>query len=64
MEEDRLKARLVALFVAGCVAFAYPLLGAFNTPATVLGLPVLYVYVFGAWAVLIALVAILFARGG
>lgn len=63
MEEERLKGRLVALFLAGCLAFGYPLLGAFNAPATVLGLPLLYVYVFGTWAVLIALVAVLFARG-
>lgn len=61
MEEDRLKGRLVALFAAGCVAFAYPLLAAFNAPGTVFGVPLLYAYVFGAWAVLIALVALLFA---
>lgn len=58
MDEDRLKGRLAALFAAGCVAFGYPLLAAFNAPATVLGVPLLYAYVFGTWAVLIALVAL------
>ena len=58
MEDDRLKGRLAALFLAGCVAFCYPLLAAFNVPATVFGLPVLYVYVFGAWAAVILLAAL------
>jgi len=57
MDDERLKARLAALFLAGCIAFGYPVLAAFNVRATVFGLPVLYVYVFGAWLVLIALVA-------
>lgn len=62
MDDDRLKGRLTALFVAGCVAFCYPLLAAFNVPATVFGLPVLYVYLFGAWAAFIV-VAALAVRG-
>jgi hypothetical protein len=49
--------RMVALFLLGNLLFNYPLLALFNTPETVLGIPVLYVYVFGAWAVLIALLA-------
>ena len=47
--------RLVALFLLGNLLFNYPLLALFNHPGTVLGIPVLYVYVFGAWALLIAL---------
>lgn len=58
MEDERLKGRLAALFFAGCVAFCYPLLAAFNVPATVFGLPVLYVYLFGAWAAFIVLAAV------
>ena len=45
--------RLVALFMLGCVLFNYPLLAIFNLPATVLGTPVLYAYIFIAWALLI-----------
>jgi hypothetical protein len=58
MDDARARGRLAALFCAGCAAFGYPLLAVFNVPATVLGLPVLYVYVFGAWAALIAAVAV------
>jgi hypothetical protein len=50
-------ARVVAVFLLGCLAFGYPLLALVNVPATVLGVPVLYVYVFGAWAALILLIA-------
>ncbi|OWW20482.1 hypothetical protein [Noviherbaspirillum denitrificans] len=49
--------RMVALFLLGNLLFNYPLLALFNKPSMVLGIPVLYIYVFGAWAGLIALLA-------
>ena len=49
--------RLVALFVFGWVMLNYPLLSVFNVNRAWLGIPVLYLYVFGAWAVLVALMA-------
>jgi hypothetical protein len=58
MDDTRARGRLAALFCAGCAAFGYPLLAVFNVPATLFGLPVLYLYVFGAWAALIAAVAL------
>jgi hypothetical protein len=54
--------RLVGLFLLGCLLFSYPLLAVFNVRATVLGIPVLYAYLFAAWAVLIALVAAIMRR--
>jgi hypothetical protein len=50
--------RLAALFLLGCLLFNYPLLALFNVRATILGVPLLYAYLFFAWALLIALVAI------
>ena len=50
--------RLAALFLLGCLLFNYPLLALFNVRATVLGVPLLYAYLFFAWAMLIALVAL------
>ena len=50
--------RLVALFLLGNVIFNYPLLALFNRPVSVAGIPLLYLYVFGAWALLIALLAV------
>jgi hypothetical protein len=54
--------RLVALFLAGCVLFGYPLPGLFDHPAEVAGLPALYVYLLVAWAGFIAALAWLFER--
>ena len=56
--------RLVALFLAGVLLFNYPLLALFDRAATAFGIPVLYVYIFGAWALLIALLALVVERKG
>ena len=50
--------RLIALFVLGCLLFNYPLLSLFNVAAEVFGVPVLYAYIFAAWALLVALMAL------
>jgi len=47
--------RLVGLFLLGCVLFNYPFLYLFNHPLQVFGIPLLYLYVFAAWALLIGL---------
>jgi hypothetical protein len=50
--------RLIALFVLGCLLFNYPVLSLFNVPAAALGVPVLYLYLFAAWALLVGLMAL------
>lgn len=63
MDEANLRGqRLVALAMLGCVLFNYPILAIFNVPAAVLGIPVLYAYIFVAWALLIALMALAVER--
>jgi hypothetical protein len=57
-------ARLAFLFVLGVLLFNYPLLALFNVQGSVFGVPVLYAYIFAAWGLLIALVAVLMERGG
>lgn len=49
--------RLVALSMLGCLVFNFPILELFNRPGTVLGIPVLYAFIFVAWGLLIALMA-------
>ena len=49
--------RLIALFVLGCLLFNYPVLSLFNVAADAFGVPVLYAYIFAAWALLVALMA-------
>jgi hypothetical protein len=55
--------RLVALFLLGLLLFNYPLLDLFAGPGQVLGIPLLYVYVFAAWALLLALIAWVVEKG-
>jgi hypothetical protein len=50
--------RLVALFLLGLLLFNYPLLDLFAGPGQIFGIPILYVYVFSVWALLLALMAI------
>jgi hypothetical protein len=49
--------RLIALFIFGCLLFNYPVLSLFNVTAEAFGVPVLYAYIFAAWALLVALMA-------
>ena len=54
--------KLLALFLLGCLLFTYPIVALFNVRATVLGIPVLYGYLFSAWALLIVLAAVIMER--
>ncbi|HWP87866.1 MAG TPA: hypothetical protein VNM70_08310 [Burkholderiales bacterium] len=54
--------RLIAVFLLGCLLLNYPLLYLFNVSQRILGIPVLYVYTFSAWALLIALTAVIISR--
>ena len=54
--------RLVAVFLLGALLFNYPLLSLFNRTAYVAGIPALYFYIFGAWALLIGLAALIVER--
>ena len=50
--------RLVAVFLAGFVLFNYPILALFDRAATLLGVPLVFVYLFAVWALVIAAMAI------
>ena len=56
--------RLVALCLLGLLLFNYPLLAVFNVQGALFGVPVLYAYFFLAWAMLIALMALVIERRG
>jgi hypothetical protein len=56
--------RFVALCMLGMLLFNYPILTLFNVPGALFGVPVLYAFIFIAWAVLIALMAFLAESGG
>lgn len=55
---------LLLLFVAGCLAFNYPLLALFDRLLLPLGIPVLYLYLYGFWLVLIIVLAVWLLAAG
>jgi hypothetical protein len=54
--------RLVAVFLLGLLLLNFPLLALFNKSGEWLGIPVLYWYLFGAWATLIGLMALIIEK--
>lgn len=54
--------RLAAVFLVGCLLFNYPLLALFNKATSVLGVPLLYAYIFIAWLGMIGLIALIVER--
>jgi hypothetical protein len=61
---ERKGQRLIACCMLGLVLFNFPVLALFNVGGTLFGVPVLYAYIFVAWAGLIALMALLAESGG
>jgi hypothetical protein len=55
-------AKLVALFVLGALLLNFPALAVWNRAATLAGVPVLYLYLFGIWAAGILAVLVLAKR--
>ena len=51
--------RLIGLFLLGYLLFSPPIISLFNLPHLVLGIPLLYGYIFSAWVLLIVLVALI-----
>jgi hypothetical protein len=49
--------RFAALCMLGMLLFNYPILTLFNVAGAVFGVPILYAYLFLAWAGLIGLMA-------
>ena len=62
MNDKAKEQRFFALCMLGIVLFNFPVLALFNVSGTVLGVPLLYAYIFAAWALLIALMALIAER--
>ena len=56
--------RLTALFLLGFLLLNYPIVSLFAGSTFVFGIPLLYAYVFFAWALLIAWMAVVVERRG
>lgn len=54
--------RLVALVLLGGLLFNYPILSLFTGSTRILGIPLIYFYLFAAWVFVIALMALIIER--
>ncbi len=54
--------RLAAIFLMGVVLLNYPILSLFSRREDVAGIPLLYIYVFAAWIILVGLLALVIER--
>ncbi|MBC7729431.1 MAG: hypothetical protein H7242_17830 [Microbacteriaceae bacterium] len=61
-DTDLVTQRLLALFAAGLLLLNFPLLALWDHDVTVFGLPLLPTALFGVWALLIAVLAVLMER--
>ncbi len=50
--------RLIGLFLIGAIGFSPPVMSLVNKPVLVVGVPLLYLYLFGLWILLVALAGI------
>ena len=57
MSDSLRSARMVAVAALAVLLFDFPLLALFDVDVLVLGVPLLWVYLFVVWAVVIAVVA-------
>jgi hypothetical protein len=60
---ERKGQRLIAICMLGGLLFNFPVLALFNVDGALFGVPLLYAYIFIAWAVLIALMALVVGNG-
>lgn len=59
MNKPNLKVeRLAGLFLLGSILFNYPILALFNRFQLVAGIPLLYLYAYAAWALVIVLLVL------
>jgi hypothetical protein len=62
MRDEQRGKRLIAVFLLGLVAVNFPLLAVAEGGETLFGLPPLFTYLFGVWAGLIVLLALIVER--
>lgn len=51
--------KLVLVAIAFLLLMIYPIISIFNKPRLISGIPILYVFIFGAWFVLIFIIMFL-----
>ena len=57
MSDSLRSARMVAVAALALLLFGFPLMALFDVDVRVLGVPLLWVYLFASWGVVVAVVA-------
>lgn len=57
--DSRTGERLIALLLAGVIAWTYPVLFLIGTDVRVFGIPLLYLYLYLSWGLFVGLVALI-----
>ena len=57
--DSRTGERLIALLLGGIIAWTYPVLFLIGTDARILGIPLLYLYLYLSWGLFVGLVALI-----
>lgn len=55
MKEQKKEQRLLAISLLFGLLFSFPVISIFNTSELIGGIPLLYLYVFVVWAIMIAI---------
>jgi hypothetical protein len=55
--------RLIALFLLGVLLLTPPMMAIFNVEELVFGIPLLFLYLFGAWLIVVLLLALILRTG-
>ncbi|GAA0937392.1 hypothetical protein [Pseudonocardia zijingensis] len=58
-----MRAKLIAVTTLAAACFTYPLLSLFDRPFLVLGVPLVWAYLFVVWALLVVAVGVLSRQG-
>lgn len=61
-EIKRQNERLIAMLIIGIIALNFPLLSLFSKAQLIFGIPVLYLYIFFIWMLLIFCLALVLER--
>lgn len=61
-EAKRQNERLVVILIIGVIALNYPLIFLFSKVRVLFGIPILYLYIFTIWSILIVCIALILEK--
>ena len=61
-EIKRQNERLISMLVVGIIALNFPILSLFNKAKLIFGIPILYLYIFFIWLLLICCLALVLEK--